>query len=130
MNMKYCVVRSHMSKAGDIITTSTSHMCAERQVIRRLYRECIKDGNKPHSFKRWLRRKYGQMIISRTNIHGDATSIPCVLCRKMLEKYEIKWRAHDGSKWVDSYKDICLPISKPTNKQVRKLGFGETKVSN
>lgn len=121
--MKYCVVRGYMSKADDDITTSTSHMCAERQMIRRLYRECLKDGNKPHSFTKWLRRKYGQMVIFRTNIYGDAKSIPCVLCRKMIEKYEIHWKAYDGDRWIDSNKDICLPISRPTNKQIRNLGF-------
>ena len=63
---------------------SNNHMCAERQLIRRLYRECLKKGYKPHQFTEWLHRKYGHMVVFRKNSNGDAISLPCVLCRKMI----------------------------------------------
>ena len=120
--MKYCTVTSYMSKGPEMI--SNNHMCAERQLIRRLYRECLKKGYKSHQFTEWLHRKYGHLIIMRRNTLGDAISLPCVLCRKMIERYDICWAAHDGDQWVHSKKSDQLPQSIPTAKQKRNLGFG------
>jgi hypothetical protein len=64
------------------------------------------------------------MVIERKNIHGDAVSLPCVICRKVIEKLDIRWMAHDGERWIHSKKTECLPISLPTAKQKRNLGFG------
>ena len=120
--MKYCTVTSYMSKGPGMI--SNNHMCAERQLIRRLYRECLKKGYKSHQFTEWLHRKYGHLVITRRNTLGDAISLPCVLCRKMIERYDICWTAHDGHQWVHSKKSDQLPQSIPTAKQKRNLGFG------
>jgi len=120
--MKYCTVTSYMSKGPEIV--SNNHMCSERQLIRYLYRECMKKGYKPHQFTDWLHRKYGELVVSRQNIYGDAISLPCVMCRKAMEKFDIRWKAHDGCQWVHSKKTECLPISLPTAKQKRNLGFG------
>ena len=120
--MKYCTVTSYMSKGPGMI--SNNHMCAERQLIRRLYRECLKKGYKSHQFTEWLHRKYGHLIIMRRNTLGDAISLPCVLCRKMIERYDICWAAHDGHQWIHSKKYNQLPQSIPTAKQKRNLGFG------
>ena len=111
-----------MSRGPEII--SNNHMCAERQLIRRLYRECIKKGHKSHQFSDWLHRKYGHLIVYRRTIHGDAISLPCVLCRKMIERYDICWVAHDGERWIHSKKTEHLPPSMPTPKQKRLLGLG------
>ena len=107
-----------MSKGPEIV--SNNHMCAERQLIRMLYRECLKKGYKPHQFTDWLHRKYGQLIVERRNTLGDAISLPCVLCRKTLSKHGIKWTAHDGCQWVHGNEDIP---TRSTNKQKRLLGF-------
>lgn len=120
--MKYCQVTSYMSKGPTVI--SNNHMCAERQLIKRLYRECLKKGYKPHQFTEWLHRKHGEMVIERKTVHGDAVSLPCVLCRKAMERLGICWAAHDGEQWVHSKKSIYLPPSMPTAKQKRNLGFG------
>jgi|TARA_B110000285_G_scaffold158388_1_gene176735 hypothetical protein len=111
-----------MSKGPEVI--SNNHMCAERQLIRRLYRECLKKGYKSHQFTEWLHRKHGHLVIFRQNVYGDAISLPCVLCRKMIERYDICWSAHDGDHWVHSKKTEQLPISVPTAKQKKNLGFG------
>jgi hypothetical protein len=116
-------VKSYMSKADDNIIISNSHMCAERQLIKQLYRECIKEGKKSHHFTHWIRRKYGHMVIYRESVQGDMISLPCVICRKMIEKYDIPWTAHDGDKWVSSSSGVCMPVSRPTNKQIRVYGF-------
>ena len=120
--MKYCTVTSYMSKGPEMI--SNNHMCAERQLIRRLYRECLKKGYKSHQSTEWLHRKYGHLVIMRRNTLGDAISLPCVLCRKMIERYDICWAAHDGHQWIHSKKSNQLPQSIPTAKQKRNLGFG------
>jgi hypothetical protein len=120
--MKYCTVTSYMSKGPEIV--SNNHMCAERQLIKRLYRECLKSGYKPHQFTEWLHRKHGDLIVSRQNIYGDAISMPCVICRKVMERLNISWRAHDGCQWIHSKKSEFIPESRPTSKQMRVLGFG------
>jgi hypothetical protein len=120
--MKYCTVTSYMSKGPEMI--SNNHMCAERQLIRRLHRECLKKGYKSHQVTEWLHRKYCHLVIMRRNTLGDAISLPCVLCRKMIERYDICWVAHDGDQWVHSKKSDQLPQSIPTAKQKRNLGFG------
>jgi len=119
--MKYCLVTCYMSKGPTII--SDSLCCAERKMIRRLYREYMKRGQNPHNFTSWLHRKYGELVVERKTVYGDGISMPCVLCRKAIEKLEIKWRAFDGERWVHSVKTPDIPDSIATHKQKRVLGF-------
>ena len=121
--MRYCTVTSYMSKRP-IVVISDCLCCAERKLIRQLFRTCMKSGYRPHQFTDWLHRKYGELVVERKNIYGDAVSLPCVICRKVIEKLEIRWTAHDGEKWVHSKKSTHLPPSIPTAKQKRMLGFG------
>ena len=120
--MKYCTVTGSMTKGLSI--ESNNHMCAERQIIKQLYRECFKRGYKSHQFSEWVHRKYGHLVICRKTVEGDAVSLPCALCRKAMERHDICWIAHDGEKWVHSKKTEKLPPSIPTAKQKRNLGFG------
>lgn len=120
--MKYCTVMSCLSKGP--VMESNNHMCAERQLIRKMYRECLRKGYKPHQFSDWIHRKYGQLIVYRKTVYGDGISLPCVLCRKAIERYDICWVAHDGERWIHSKKTEILPPSIPTAKQKRLLGFG------
>ena len=122
--MRYCTVTSCMSKKPAKVD-STNHMCAERQLIRRLYRECIRKGYKPHQFSEWVHRKYGHLIIYRNTVYGAGVSLPCGLCRKVIERYDICWMAYDGEEWVHSEKTAVLPQSIPTRKQKEVLGFGK-----
>jgi len=119
--MKYCLVTCYMSKGPRIV--SDSLCCAERKMIRQLYREYMKRGQNPHNFTNWLHRKYGEMVVERKTIYGDGISMPCVICRKAIEKREIKWRAFDGERWVHSVKTSDIPESVATHKQKRVLGF-------
>ena len=121
--MSYTTVTTYTTKLN-IESKSDSTCCAERRLIKNLKRDFIKRGYKSHQFSSWVNRKHGTLVISRETSYGDGISLPCVLCRKIIEKYDIKWIAYDGTKWINSYKDIELPKSVPTNKQRRKLGFG------
>ena len=52
-------------------------------------------------------------------------SLPCVICRKMIEKYNIQWTAYTGEEWVKSNSYEPVPESKPTNKQRRYMNFNQ-----
>ena len=120
--MGYIMVESYMTKKP-VKAQSNCLCCAERRLIKQLWRECLKRGNKPHQFPSWLNRKYGELIVERKTCYGHGNSLPCVICRKAIEKIGIRWTAHDGTKWVHSKKSDYLPPSIPTNKQHRQLGF-------
>ena len=93
-------------------------------MIRSLQRESIKKGVKPYQFSEWVKRKYGAMTVWRLRRDGVmGTSLPCVLCRKAIEKLNIPWMAYDGSKWIRSWIDEDLPKSRPTNRQRRVFNF-------
>jgi hypothetical protein len=105
--------------AGKYNLGNTVHMCAERRLMDLLKHESAKKGIAPSKFSWWVHRKVGKLIITRDRGDGCmGTSIPCILCRKLLEKKMIQWRAHIGNVWVDSQRDAgSLPPSKLTQKQ-------------
>lgn len=75
-------------------------------------------------FSSWVHRKFGEMIIYRTKHMGiDGTSLPCVLCRKAVDKNHITWNAYDGDRWINSNRTSYLPKSKSTSKQKRNFNF-------
>lgn len=99
------------------------HCCAERKLIRSLQLQASRQGVGPARFSAWIHRKYGDFIVTRVRVDGGhGTSLPCVICRKALERYSIQWRAHIGSQWVKST-DPDVPPSRSTTKQRIKLGF-------
>jgi len=120
--MGYIVIESYMTKKP-AMAQSNCICCAERLLIKRLYRDNLKKGNKPHQFAEWLHRKYGELVVERRTCYGQGNSLPCVICRKAIEKIGICWTAYDGTKWVHSKHSEYLPPSIPTNKQSRLLGF-------
>ena len=122
VDMGHYMVESYMSKKP-VKAQSNCICCAERILIKKLYRDCIKKGNKPHKFPEWLHRKYGELVVERRTCYGLGNSLPCVICRKAIEKIGIRWTAHDGTKWIHSEKSEYVPPSIPTNKQSRMLGF-------
>jgi hypothetical protein len=92
-------------------------MCAERLFFKHVNLEANRAGVKPHQLGNWIHRKYGDVIIERMCGTGElGTSIPCVFCRKTLDRWAIQWRAHSGSQWHRST-DIDVPVSRPTHRQ-------------
>ena len=90
-------------------------------MIRFMIRMCLKKGFSLFEFPSWLHRTSGTMVISRMKSDGvEGISIPCVMCRKALDKYHIKWSAYDGVIRVVSPSTI---VSRPTNKQRRWMNF-------
>lgn len=102
---------------------NTCHRCAERNLIRALTLEAGRQGVHPSCLAHWIHRKYGDFIVRRDRGDGTmGTSLPCVVCRKALDKFSIQWRAHIGTLWVRST-DPNVPKSRPTNKQMRMWKF-------
>ncbi len=105
------------------MVASDCHCCSERKLLRMYLEEFRRKGIDLNQFPRWLHRKYGNLIIWRPRKDGVmGTSLPCVVCRKAIEKYRIQWVAYDGDKWIHSNHDDP-PQSKPTHKQRKLMGF-------
>ena len=101
------------------LTFNTCHRCAERNLIRELRLEAGRQGVHSWCLARWFHRKYGDLIIFRKLGNGSmGTSLPCVICRKALDRMALQWRAHIGQRWVRST-DLDVPDSRPTNRQYR-----------
>lgn len=84
-------------------------------VLRELSR---KHGVQRARFTHWIYRKFGHLIIQRVRKDGEpGTSLPCVICRKALDRLQIPWKAHINDTWVTNHD---APPSKPTRKQQLK----------
>ena len=89
-----------------------------------LLREGMKAGVKSYNFSKWVHRKKGNLVVWRQKKDGEfGNALPCVLCRKAIEKHDLKWVAYTDNGWVNSVKDDILPKSKPTHKQKRNMKF-------
>lgn len=99
------------------------HYCAERRMIKSLKLLAQREGIHRACFSAWVHRKFGDLIVFRVLHDGSlGTSLPCVICRKILDRNYIQWKAHIGENWFKST-DENLPKSRPTQKQKYKLGF-------
>jgi hypothetical protein len=110
--MHQVVCHSNLCSSGN-----SPSVCAERKHIEKLIHVARIKGVPRHSVTKWIKRKEGELRIERFHKNGDlATSLPCVLCKRALDKYSIKWTAFHSGIWVNS-EDEELPESKPTSRQ-------------
>lgn len=76
-----------------------------------------RQGVHPSCLAYWIHRKYGDLIVKKIRHDGlPGISLPCVVCRKALERTCVQWQAHIGYTWIKST-DPELPESRPTNRQ-------------
>ncbi len=102
----------------EIVVDNTPHLCAERRLLQYMRHRSRIEGVNSHCFSHWFHRKMKRIIIYRIRQDGNmGTSIPCIFCRKVLDKLYIDWEAHVGESWVSS-KDENVPRSKFTQKQL------------
>ena len=95
-------------------------------MINKLMELSKRKGNSPAQFTTWTYRKFGEMTIRRDRGDGlMGISLPCIMCRKKLDRLKIPWRAHIYNQWVSS-RDENVPNSKPTNKQKSILKIKRT----
>jgi hypothetical protein len=91
--------------------------CAERKLLSKFLYQAKREGVHKAKVALWLYRKYGEIVVWRVLSDGSpGISLPCVLCRKALDKRCIRWRAHIGEVWHAS-SDENVPKSKSTVKQ-------------
>ena len=113
------VRRLNVHNESTLTTENHCHCCAERRLVKKLLHKSIQKGIPLNKFSQWVHRIHGTLIVYRQLGDGSnnmGISIPCILCRKVIEKYHIKWAAFDGKRWIHSW-DENLPQSKPTHKQ-------------
>lgn len=83
--------RTVYAEAGGIEALSTHRCCAERNVLDKWIRLASKQGVRHHSVVAWVKRKSGGIVsvkrILRDNTPGCC--LPCIFCRKELEKYDM-----------------------------------------
>ena len=104
-------------------TPSDCNCCAERRLIARLQHQAKREGVAPARFVSWSYRKFGPIVVQRVRKDGlPGVSLPCVICRKTLDRLRMPWMAHVDTRWYHST-DADLPPSKPTNKQRILLKF-------
>lgn len=104
-----------MCSTADMAIGNSYKCCAERRLVSILMERARREGVHPSSFVRWFHRKQGELVIKRMRRDGlPGVSLPCVCCRKVLDRMCLKWRAHIGHNWVSQE---TAPPSKPTNRQ-------------
>jgi hypothetical protein len=100
---------------------NTVHMCAERRLIHFMKHRARIEGVSPSGFYHWFHRKIGRVVIWRMYQDGGmGTSVPCILCRKIMDRGLIDWNAHIGTSW-HSNRDLSPPKSKFTFKQMKSI---------
>ena len=98
-------------------TGNSFSCCAERILLAKLHHLARREGVRPARFVHWAYRKFGPLVIERMRKDGlPGISLPCVICRKALDRIRLPWIAHVESRWYNST-DPDVPDSKPTNKQ-------------
>lgn len=98
-------------------TINSPSVCAERRHIQKLICIARKKGVPNHKIIPWINKHEGEIVVERYLKNGDeASSLPCVLCRNILDKFSIKWRAYHDGHWISST-DPILPKSIPTSRQ-------------
>ena len=100
-----------------VSTCNSPSTCAERRHIKKLIHTARKKGVPNHGIIRWIHRHEGELVIERFTADGKvASSLPCVMCKNVLDKYKLKWTAYIDNRWVKS-SDTDLPDSVPTSRQ-------------
>ena len=119
MKPKVCVNAS--TKNGRISIQSNHRCCAERLLINKYERIAIVNGVQKHKIIPWVRRKMkGKIVIWRELRTGERScSFPCVMCRKVLEKYDMKIQCTlwDGTEYMDRMTECCIASAFTTSQK-------------
>lgn len=88
--MPYQASKNVVAHAGCFVANSTHRCCAERNLIDKLVRIAHKKGVPRNSIVRFVRRKTKGHLVVQRYLHDEtpACSVPCILCRKVLEFYD------------------------------------------
>lgn len=80
-----------VAQAAEFSATNTHRCCAERNLIEKMVRQAMKKGVHKDAIVRYVRRKMGGHLVVQRFLHDNtpARSVPCVLCRRVLEFYDL-----------------------------------------
>ena len=117
------------AEAGDIEARNTHRSCAERIVLGKWMRLAKQHGVPRHAMVYWIRRKTGGSLVVQRFLSDNTAgcSLPCVLCRKEIERYDLAvcCMVRSGETVVSFYgKD--LPPSELTCSQRRMFSSGRS----
>jgi hypothetical protein len=105
------------TRAGHV-AMSNHRLCAERVMLRDLCRRARVRGAQPHAIVRWVLRHTGGWEVSRHTADGArGVSLPCVLCRRALDDFHVRWTA--TTRAGDLVDERTAPRSQPTSRQAR-----------
>ena len=92
------------SAASGTTTVCNDHtLCAERRLLSTALRAASRRGVPSHALVRWVRKQLGGGVTVHRRTHGDTkdgVSLPCLLCARQLDKFQLHWSAFDGARWV------------------------------
>lgn len=103
--------------SGSMEAASTHRCCAERNLLARWIVCAVRHGVRPHRVVAWVRRKSGGDVVIWRG--PGRCSVPCILCRRALEKFDMRVTCTDpsGGRFVGRLQDA--PRSKLTSGQTR-----------
>lgn len=111
------------ARVGDVVASSSHRCCAERNVIDAMVTLATRKGVRHMGIAHWIRRKIGARMIIERFLCDDtpACCLPCVLCRRSIERLGISIRCTvdtaDGCVFAGHMDDA--PPSKLTTSQRR-----------
>lgn len=86
-------MHAYTKRKGEIVEVTNSPLCcAERRLIDKMVRHAMCQGVRPHNMVAWIGRKHKDITVERTTTLGQGSSFPCCLCRKTLERLDMRVR--------------------------------------
>ncbi len=106
-----------VARSGPLEATSTHRCCAERNLLARWVLDAVRHGVRRHRVVTWVRRKSGGDVVIWRG--PGRCSVPCVLCRRALEKFDMRITCtlSNGGRFAGRLQDA--PPSKLTSRQMR-----------
>jgi len=121
-NEKVDIAKELISRVG--IARNCIRCCAERNMIDAYVREARTKGIREHRIVPYVRRQIGCINVLRFDSSANPRcSVPCVLCRKVLIKFDIQVRCilPSGECYVGKMDDAWAPESHLTSGQRRSM---------
>ena len=119
MKPKVCV--NAAAKNHHISIQSTHRCCAERLLINKYEHMAHVKGVPKHKKVHWVRKQMGaKIVIWRRLRTGELScSFPCLLCRQVLNKYDmnIECNMWDGSIYKSRILDSCIESTFTTSQK-------------
>lgn len=82
--------------ANGVVVQNNVRTCAERRAIELLKQRALRKGVSAHNVWRFLYRALNFCVITRRQKNEQLSiSLPCVCCRRQLDRLGVRWSACD-----------------------------------